>query len=128
MKNKKPSIHFSISEDKHTKLKEYATAYETSMNACVLEAIDLLFDQHGMDAVKYGVIKDVLDRHFVVPKVYSDHAFLTNLYLNAKAYPKNLASNYWDKIVYRSPIEKTNLDIYKEIKAEINRALRGKEN
>jgi len=127
MKITKPSIHFSISEDKRTKLKQFATNYRTSMNACVLDAVDLLFEQRGMDAKKYRVVNEVLDRYFAVPKVYTAHAFLTNLYVNAKRYPTESASYYWDNIVYKSPKDKTNLQVYTEVTDEIKRCLGGKE-
>lgn len=84
----------------------------------IREALRRFFKQEPTDNRKQLALKEVLSRKFTVPETFVlPGSFYTTLFVLAQAAPNSSAKETWG-VIYISGVDKTNKQVYDEIRDE----------
>lgn len=123
-RSEKRSIHVALSKETKERLSEFAIYRKKSQTSVIEYALEMLFSQEELNPIRDNIIKEAIERKFNIPKQYTVKAFWLNLFLLAHRYRNASSKKYWSEIVYLPSADKTHLEIYMELKEEIERSIK----
>ena len=113
-------MHISIPKDvKELQLKPFSKNRKQSMSATIRYAIEKLFEQEDIDPKRHAALRTVINRNFVIPSYHTLTSFWGQLIVEATKRPNGSSRKEWGDVAYRSTIDKTNREIFIQLKEQL---------
>lgn len=115
-KKKQKTIHLQLNPEWAKKLVSYSESRQVNFAEAIRHALNILFNLEDNEYSKCRALEETLERKFTIPRNIPAVSFNSFLILLALRYPNDSAKSFWGELIYKSNLDKTNLEIVKEIK------------